>query len=131
MKTQSNIVYAKKMISGILVLVIVRLLKILKIRLDGIIGMPDTVSIVTANKTNEMDYYIFHTILLVSICFLILIIIAINCYYVKHQLKKRYITTTTTTTTTTATTTTHLISQNQHIWKKKWKNKHKYVIIMI
>ena len=110
------------MISGILVLVIVRLLKILKIRLDEIIGMPDTVSIVTANKTNEMDYYIFHTILLVSICFLILIIIAINYYYVKHQIKKRYITTTTTTTTTTApttttttTTTTHFISQNQHI----------------
>ena len=36
-----------------------------------------------------MNYYFLHTILLVLIYLVLLIIIAINCYYIKHQLKNK------------------------------------------
>ena len=36
----------------------------------------------------KMDHYIFHTIVLVPISLLLLIIITINCYYIKHWLSK-------------------------------------------
>ena len=35
--------------------------------------------------------YSFHTVLLVTICLLLLIIIAFNCYYIKHGLKQKKI----------------------------------------
>ena len=74
--------------SGILVLVILRLLKNLKIILDEIICMFDAVSIDTVKKNNKMDYYIFHTILLVSICFLFDHIININDFDLDNILLK-------------------------------------------
>ena len=43
--------------------------------------------ILDTTGTASINYFIFHTILLVTICLLMLVIIAINCYYVKHGLK--------------------------------------------
>lgn len=58
---------------------------------DEFIDMPETVLIDTIKKKtrHKINYYSFHTILLVTIYFLLLIIIAINRYCVKHPLKQK------------------------------------------
>ena len=60
---------------------------------DEIIDMWDTVSTHSISKEikYKMDYYVFHTTLLVTICLLLLIFIANNCYYIKHQSKQKNI----------------------------------------
>ena len=54
---------------------------------DEIIDMPDNVSIDSFDEktTFKIDY----TFLSIIICLLLLIIITINCYYVKHRLNKK------------------------------------------
>ena len=59
----------------------------LVITYDEIIDTPDNELIDSLNKKlrYKMDYYVFHSILLVTIRLLLLIIItAINFYYMKH-----------------------------------------------
>ena len=53
-------------------------------------GMPETASIDPVDKKSKykINYYVFHTVLLVTICLLLLIIIDIKLYYIKPQLKQ-------------------------------------------
>ena len=55
---------------------------------------PETVSIhpISRKTKYRIDFYIFHTILLVTISSLLLTIIALSCYYIRKLIKaKKYI----------------------------------------